>query len=167
MSCFIKCDLLKAKQGFRQGFPNWLKLSHIVQQCPNTLITIYCDYTPNRNKLVHPQKFISSSKVGACANAHLPLPLPVRLRSSAHHTDKSLIALIHIRFAQSQICCHCKAYHNVTYLLWQSLFITDKWPDCFQYTLNIEIMLWKYVRSRMENQHTHFEKFNLETSFQL
>ena len=83
--------MLKAKRGFGQGFPNWLKLFHIVQQGPNTLITIYCDYTPNRNKLVDPQKLIRSSKVGACANAHLPLPLPVRFRSSAHHTDKLLM----------------------------------------------------------------------------
>ena len=157
----------KGQTRFWARFPEFAQTFSYRSARPNTLITIYCDYTPNRNKLVDPQKLIRSSKVGACANAHLPLPLPVRLRSSAHHTDKSLIALIHIRFAQSQICCHCKAYHNVTYLLWQSLFITDKWPDCFQYTLNIEIMLWKYVRSRMENQHTHFEKFNLETSFQL
>ena len=33
--------ILKAKRGFGQGFPNWLKLSNMLQQSPS-----------NRNKLV-------------------------------------------------------------------------------------------------------------------
>ena len=31
--------ILKAKRGFGQGIPNWLKLSNIVQQGPSTLNT--------------------------------------------------------------------------------------------------------------------------------
>ena len=59
-------DRLKVKRGFMQGFPNWLKLPHTVQQDPNTLITNYCASTSNRNKLVDHQKLIRSLKVGAC-----------------------------------------------------------------------------------------------------
>ena len=81
---------LKAKRGFGQGFPNWCK-NHMVQHGPNTLITNYCAYMSNRNKLVDHQELIRSSKVGACADAHLPLPLPVRFRSSAHHTDELMM----------------------------------------------------------------------------
>ena len=35
--------------------------------------------------LIDHQKLIRSAKVGACADAHLSLPRPVRFRSSAHH----------------------------------------------------------------------------------
>ena len=83
--------LIMAKRSFGQGFQNWLKISHMVQQGPHTLITNYCACTSNRNKFVDNQKLIRSSKVGAYAVAHLPLPLPVRFRSAAHHTDKLLM----------------------------------------------------------------------------
>ena len=56
----------------------------MVEQGPNTLTTNYCADMSNRYKLVNHQKLISSSKVGACADAHLLLPLPVRSKSSAH-----------------------------------------------------------------------------------
>ena len=46
---------LKAKRGFGQGFPNWLKLSNMGQQGPNTLIINYCAYMSDRNKLVDNQ----------------------------------------------------------------------------------------------------------------
>ena len=46
---------LKAKRGFGQGFSNWLKLSNMVQQGPGALITNYCAYPSNRNKLVEYQ----------------------------------------------------------------------------------------------------------------
>ena len=80
---------------------------------------------------------------------------PVRFGSSAHHTNK--MVLHNVKFAAS--CCLCKASYNVTYLLSQWLCITYTCPDdCFQYSLNKVIVLWKYVRSSTENQQTLFEK---------
>ena len=84
--------ILKAKRGFGQGFPNWLKLSNMVQQSPS-----------NSKQIGGQSKLIRSWKVGACADAHLPLPLTVRFRSWSHQTDKLLLPIviyemIHIRF---------------------------------------------------------------------
>ena len=147
----------------------------MVQQGPNTLITNYCAYTSNRNKLVDHQKLIRSSKVGACADAHLPLPLPVRFRSSAHHMINcwcpsntcidSHKVLRNVKFAAT--CCLCLASYDMTYLLSQWLCITYRWPYCFQFSLNYAIMFWNDVMSCMVNQQTLFEKVDLETLFPL
>ena len=60
-----RLGFLRAKRGFGQRFPNWLKLSNMVQQGPSALITVYCACKSNRNKLVDNQNLISSSRVGA------------------------------------------------------------------------------------------------------
>ena len=54
---------LKVNRGFGQGFPNWLKLLYTGQQGPSTLITKYCAYTSNRNRLVDHQKVIKLEHV--------------------------------------------------------------------------------------------------------
>ena len=67
-----------------------LKLFHMVQQGSNTLIINYRANAFDRNKLIDHQKLIRSSKFGPCVDAHLSPSLPVRFKSSAHHTDKLL-----------------------------------------------------------------------------
>ena len=52
----MHCITLKAKRSFRQGFRNWLKLSHMVQQGHNTLITNYCIYMFHKKQIGGPSK---------------------------------------------------------------------------------------------------------------
>ena len=61
-----------------------------------------------------------------------------------------------LSFAQRHICSlllplHIASYH-VTYLLWQHLFIAERWPDWLKYSLNHEMIYLKCMKWCLSNQ---------------
>ena len=107
-SLFFSGCSIEAKQSLGQYFPNLINWHSKAPVLSSPIILLI-----RRNKLMVQQKLFRSSKVGACSDAHLQLP--VGFRSSAHHKDKILMPQVIICFAAS--CCLCIASYSVTFLL--------------------------------------------------